>query len=484
MESLRPVPRGRARVAHPLADRGPRRHADGAAAARGLGLAAARRAGPDATRPTRQRSTRRCARRHRSAFTSRAGAAARCSCPATGGPWTSAPTSAPGPRFTSASRWSSRRSAPRPRGSSRAAARSSGSRRRAGRAARARAAAGRALPRQPGRHAAAVPRSRSPAARASRSVAAGGGRHESTPHAGARAGDLRRARLVRRRALGERPRRRRSRRARVRVRPDRRRRRGRARAHRRAAAAPRGACCASAARSRGWARASWRSGSTGSCSRPRTGTSSATASTAGFAALGTVQWPYDGTEPWADARSLLLAIPLVLSIAAALAFWPRQGARARSRSSLLVALYGMAVTEHQFDAELARGRGPPRAHRGLALAAADARARVEHGRRRRRRRLRGVPGRAARGRSLRGPRAAGRLRVVEPVRGAGGDALRLVALVRPDRLAARRQDADERALGRAQLLEGRDARPVRRAPLGAVGLGPGQPPAASRRRTA
>ena len=73
----------------------------------------------------------------------------------------------------------------------------------------------------------------------------------------------------------------------------------------------------------------------------------------GFAALGTVDWPYQGAEPWAE-LVLLLAVPLVLTIAAALAFWPRAGLRPFALV-LLIALYGVAVTEHEFDGELGRG---------------------------------------------------------------------------------------------------------------------------------
>ena len=73
----------------------------------------------------------------------------------------------------------------------------------------------------------------------------------------------------------------------------------------------------------------------------------------GFAALGVVQWPYDGPEPWAE-LILLLAVPLVLTIAAALAFWPRMSLRPFALV-LLIALYGVAVTEHEFDGELGRG---------------------------------------------------------------------------------------------------------------------------------
>ncbi len=73
----------------------------------------------------------------------------------------------------------------------------------------------------------------------------------------------------------------------------------------------------------------------------------------GFAALGSVDWPYAGPEPWAE-LILVLAVPLVLTVAAALAFWPRTALRPFALI-LLVALYGVAVTEHEFDGELARG---------------------------------------------------------------------------------------------------------------------------------
>jgi transglutaminase-like putative cysteine protease len=75
----------------------------------------------------------------------------------------------------------------------------------------------------------------------------------------------------------------------------------------------------------------------------------------GFAALGSAQWPYDGAEPWGS-LVLLLAIPVVLVAAAGLAFW-RDGALKPAAVVLLVALYGFAVTEHQFDDELGRGAG-------------------------------------------------------------------------------------------------------------------------------
>ena len=73
----------------------------------------------------------------------------------------------------------------------------------------------------------------------------------------------------------------------------------------------------------------------------------------GFAGLASVEWPYDGTEPWTS-LVLLLAIPLVLGVAAALAAWPIRALRPFALV-LLVAMYGMAVTEHEFPGEPARG---------------------------------------------------------------------------------------------------------------------------------
>ena len=73
----------------------------------------------------------------------------------------------------------------------------------------------------------------------------------------------------------------------------------------------------------------------------------------GFAGLASGEWPYAGTEPWA-ALVLLLAIPLVLVIAAALASWPIPALRPFALV-LLVAMFGLAVTEHQFPGEPGRG---------------------------------------------------------------------------------------------------------------------------------
>ena len=149
-----------------------------------------------------------------------------------------------------------------------------------GAAAGARAAAGRALPRRPRRSRAAARRSPSPDARALRSAAAGGGRRERAAQDGSRARGVRGARLVHGRALDERPDRRRAGRAGVRLRAARHRGRRRAAALGRLAGRPgRHAARRMHARRRS-ARGSWRSGSTDACSRPRIGTSSATASTA------------------------------------------------------------------------------------------------------------------------------------------------------------------------------------------------------------
>ena len=103
----------------------------------------------------------------------------------------------------------------------------------------------------------------------------------------------------------------------------------------------------------------------------------------GFASLGSVQWPYSGSEPW-GATVLLLAIPLALTLAAALAFWGRGGLRPAALV-LLLALHGVAVTEHRFDGEIGRGLGllllvaawlwlprMPERGRGTAFAAAGA----------------------------------------------------------------------------------------------------------------
>jgi transglutaminase-like putative cysteine protease len=75
----------------------------------------------------------------------------------------------------------------------------------------------------------------------------------------------------------------------------------------------------------------------------------------GFAALGTVQWPYDGSEPWA-ALTILLALPVVLTPAAVCAFWAGRAGRPAALV-MLIALYTVPVVERDLDGELARGLG-------------------------------------------------------------------------------------------------------------------------------
>ncbi len=77
----------------------------------------------------------------------------------------------------------------------------------------------------------------------------------------------------------------------------------------------------------------------------------------GLAGVPSVNWPYSGNEEWVGLTILLLA-PLVCAVAAALAFWPARRASGVLRAialALLVTLYGLAATEHDFGAELVRG---------------------------------------------------------------------------------------------------------------------------------
>jgi protein-glutamine gamma-glutamyltransferase len=70
-----------------------------------------------------------------------------------------------------------------------------------------------------------------------------------------------------------------------------------------------------------------------------------------------VEWPYDGQDPWIR-LSILLGAPLLLTIAATLAFFPaRRGATLLRGAGLVVLLllYGTAVTEHEPGAPLLRG---------------------------------------------------------------------------------------------------------------------------------
>ena len=490
MDVAAALPRGRARLAHPLADRGAR-----AARCSSGGCVADSTPQPlvvlDPTRPASEEALDMAVRAAASLCVHLA-RARRLLAAAAGRPpggRRSGPTSAPGPRCTCGSRWS--RPAPAPPGGAarrRAAARSSGSRRRPARRAARRSSGCRpaALPRQPDAPpGAAAPPSRSPAARASRS-----------DRGAAEGGMSRRSRRGRGRGL---PRSRcRGRRRAYDGRATRRalrlvafaalaafaaghwRAAGRARAGRAHAArggvATAGAAALGAARTAsrlrppaalhaGAAVTSWplcrrpRRGRARPprCSRRRTGTSSATASTAGSPAPG-VEWPYDGPGQWAaDAPARRAAACSAGGRARVLARAPRRGAAAPVALVLL-----LAALRHRRDRARPGRAAAARARaarcwwrrgcgcRGCAGATAAARRR----RRRGRRASLALPSRR------RSTATAALVDYASWNLFGGGKpvALRLVPLLRPDRLAARRHDADERRVRRAALLEGRDAR--------------------------
>jgi transglutaminase-like putative cysteine protease len=79
----------------------------------------------------------------------------------------------------------------------------------------------------------------------------------------------------------------------------------------------------------------------------------------GLAGVRGVEWPYDGPDEWIR-RTIMLGAPLLLAIAAAMAFWPVRAAapvlRVLGLVTLLV-LYGTAVTEHDPGRPLLRGLG-------------------------------------------------------------------------------------------------------------------------------
>lgn len=80
---------------------------------------------------------------------------------------------------------------------------------------------------------------------------------------------------------------------------------------------------------------------------------------AGLAGVSQLELPYEGGANWTR-LGILLAAPLVLTLAAAIAFWPsRAGAAVRRwvALALLVALYAVAVTWESPSAELAHGLG-------------------------------------------------------------------------------------------------------------------------------
>jgi transglutaminase-like putative cysteine protease len=77
----------------------------------------------------------------------------------------------------------------------------------------------------------------------------------------------------------------------------------------------------------------------------------------GLSGIRTVDWPYDGPDSWVR-LTILLGAPLLLTAAAALAFWPARRYRPFWRAEALVALlvlYGVAVTNHDPGAPLMRG---------------------------------------------------------------------------------------------------------------------------------
>jgi transglutaminase-like putative cysteine protease len=77
----------------------------------------------------------------------------------------------------------------------------------------------------------------------------------------------------------------------------------------------------------------------------------------GLAGVQGVDWPYDGPEPWIR-LTILLGAPLMLGLAALLAFFPARRGRQVLRGLGLVALllaYGTAVTEHDPGEPLLRG---------------------------------------------------------------------------------------------------------------------------------
>jgi transglutaminase-like putative cysteine protease len=76
----------------------------------------------------------------------------------------------------------------------------------------------------------------------------------------------------------------------------------------------------------------------------------------GFDGLRTVSWPYAGPEPMVR-LTILLAIPPILVLAAALAFWPvrRHPGFDSVALILLIAFYTIAITDQHFGGELGRG---------------------------------------------------------------------------------------------------------------------------------
>ncbi len=77
----------------------------------------------------------------------------------------------------------------------------------------------------------------------------------------------------------------------------------------------------------------------------------------GLSGIRTIDWPYKGPDGWVR-LTVLLGAPLLLTAAAALAFWPARRYRRFWRAEALVTLlvlYGTAVTNHDPGSPLTRG---------------------------------------------------------------------------------------------------------------------------------
>ena len=77
----------------------------------------------------------------------------------------------------------------------------------------------------------------------------------------------------------------------------------------------------------------------------------------GLAGIQGIEWPYDGPDAWIR-LTMLLGAPLMLAIAATLAFWPARRAAPVLRLAglaVLLLFYGAAVTEHDPGSPLGRG---------------------------------------------------------------------------------------------------------------------------------
>jgi transglutaminase-like putative cysteine protease len=77
----------------------------------------------------------------------------------------------------------------------------------------------------------------------------------------------------------------------------------------------------------------------------------------GLSGVRTIDWPYDGPDSWVR-LTILLGAPLLLTAAAALAFWPVRRYKRFWRTEALIALlvlYGIAVTNRDPGSALTRG---------------------------------------------------------------------------------------------------------------------------------